>query len=71
MAESVTLTVRTITCMDCVTHIADAAREAGALKVSGNVTQRTVKVVYEPNHVDLTAIVRAIEAAGYPVESTA
>jgi copper chaperone CopZ len=55
--------------MHCVTRIADAATKAGAQKVSGNVTQRTVKVVYEPTHVDLTAIVQAIEAAGHRVEA--
>jgi len=70
MAETVTVRVGNITCMDCVTHIAEAVTRVGAQKVSGNVTQRTVKVVYEPDRVDLAAIVRAIEAAGYRVEST-
>jgi len=70
VAETVTLKVSNITCMDCVTHIAAAATRVGAQKVSGNVTQRTVKVVYEPDRVDLAAIVQAVETAGYHVEST-
>lgn len=70
MAETINLKVGNITCMDCVTHIAAAAKRVGAQKVSGNVTQRTVKIVYEPVRVDLAAIIQAIEAAGYRVEST-
>jgi copper chaperone CopZ len=71
VVETVTLNVRSITCMACVEHIADAATRAGAEKVSGNVTQRTVKVVYDPVRVELPTIVRAIEAAGYRVDSSA
>lgn len=70
MAEAVTLKVGNITCMDCVSHMADAVKRVGAQKVSGNVTQRTLRVVYEPDEVNLDAIIRAIEAAGYRVEST-
>jgi copper chaperone CopZ len=70
VAETINLKVGNITCMDCVTHIAAAAKRVGAQKVSGNVTQRTVKIVYEPVRVDLAAIIQAIEAAGYRVEST-
>lgn len=70
MTETVTLKVGNITCLGCVEHIAKAARGVGAQKVSGNVTQKTVKIVFEPNHVDLAAITQAIEAAGYRVEST-
>jgi len=70
MSETVTLKVGNITCMSCVEHIAEAAKRVGAQKVSGNVTQRTVKVVYQPDQVSLTAITQAIEAAGYRVEST-
>jgi copper chaperone CopZ len=49
---------------------AELSEPTGAQEVSGHVTQRTVKVVYEPDRVALPVIVRAIEAAGHRVGAT-
>ncbi len=68
--ETKTFKVSGITCMDCITHIADSVRRLpGARKISGNLTQNTVKVGFEPGKVSLEQIVQAIEAAGYRVDS--
>ena len=65
-----TFKVRGITCMDCVTHIAQNVRRLpGARKVSGNLTQSTVKVAYDPREASEEAVIRAIEEAGYQVIS--
>ncbi len=67
--ETKTFKVSGITCMDCVTHIADSVRQlAGARKISGNLTQNTVKVGFEPDKVSVEQIIQAIETAGYEVE---
>lgn len=59
-----------ITCQDCVTHIADNVLQLpGARKVSGNLTQRTVKVGFEADRLSIEQIVQAIEEAGYAVEA--
>ncbi len=65
-----TFKVRGITCMDCVVHIAENVRRLpGTRKVSGNLTQGTVKVAYDPGAVSEVEIARAIEEAGYQVVS--
>jgi len=55
--------------MDCVTHIANSVKRLpGARKISGNLTQNTVKVNFEPDKVSVEQIIQAIETAGYKVE---
>jgi len=64
-----TIKVRGITCADCITHIAEGVRRLpGTRRISGNLTQGTVKVAFEPEQVSVEEIVRAIEGVGYPVE---
>ncbi|MGQ0550346.1 MAG: heavy-metal-associated domain-containing protein [Armatimonadota bacterium] len=67
--QTKTIKVRGITCADCVTTIAGGVKRLpGTQKVSGNLTQSTVKVAFEPDKVSLEEIVKAIEGVGYPVE---
>ena len=68
--ETRTFKVSGITCADCVLHIADSVRRLpGAHKVSGNLTQNTVKVRFEPDKVSVDTIIQAIERAGYKVDA--
>ncbi len=68
--QTKTFRVRGITCMDCITHIArNVRRVPGTQKVSGNLDQSTVKIAFEAGKTSLEEIVRAIEDAGYAVES--
>lgn len=68
--ETKTFKVGGITCADCVTHIADRVRRLpGARRISGNLTQRTVRVGFDPSQVSVEQIVEAIEAAGYAVDA--
>lgn len=68
--ETRTFKVIGITCMDCVLHIADSVKRLpGARKVSGNLTQNTVKVGFEPDKVSVDTIIQAIEDAGYKVDA--
>ncbi len=68
--ETKTFKVSGITCMDCVSHIANSVKRLpGARKITGNLTQNTVKVGFEPDKVSVEQIIQAIEAAGYKVES--
>lgn len=65
-----TFRVSGMTCADCVAHIADSVMELqGARKVSGNLTQRTVKVGFDPERLSVEQIVQAIEGAGYAVDA--
>lgn len=67
--ETKTFKVSGITCMDCVTHIANSVKRLpGARKISGNLTQNTVKVGFDPDKVSVEQIIQAIETAGYKVE---
>jgi len=68
--ETKTFKVSGITCMDCITHIADSVKRLpGARKISGNLTQNTVKVGFEPDKVSVQSIIKAIETAGYKVDA--
>ncbi len=68
--ETKTFKVSGITCMDCVTHIGNSVKQLpGARKISGNLTQNTVKVGFDPDEVSVEQIIQAIETAGYKVES--
>jgi len=68
--DTKTFKVRGITCVDCVTHIAESVRRLpGTQKVGGNLTQGTIKVTFEPDRVQPADIVKAIEGAGYSVEA--
>lgn len=68
--ETKTFKVSGITCIDCVTHIADSVKRLrGTRKVSGNLTQNTVKVGFEPGKVSVEQIIEAIESAGYGVDA--
>lgn len=59
-----------ITCADCVVHIAKSVKRLpGAQKISGNLTEDTVKVQFEPDKVSVEQIVQAIERAGYTVDA--
>jgi Cu+-exporting ATPase len=67
--ETKTFKINGITCMDCITHIADRVKRLpGAHKISGNLTQSTVKVGFEPDKVSVGQIIEAIEDAGYGVD---
>lgn len=68
--EEITFKVTDITCMDCVTHIARSIKQLpGAQKVSGNLSNKTVRVIYDPAQVQPSDIAEAIGKAGYTVES--
>ncbi len=68
--ETKTFKVSGITCLDCVTHIANSVKQLpGARKISGNLTQNTVKVGFDPDVVSVEQIIQAIETAGYKVAS--
>ena len=67
--ETKTFKVGGITCADCITHIARSVKQLpGAQKISGNLTDNTVKVRFEPDNVSVEQIIQAIESAGYEVE---
>lgn len=63
-----TIKVRRITCMDCVTRIAQGIRKLpGVEKVAGNLDRGSVTVTFDPRRASVDAIIRAIEGSGYAV----
>lgn len=67
--ENITLNAPDISCAHCVSTVEKAVGQVdGVQSVAADADSRDVIVTYDPSQTNLSAIVTALEDAGYPAK---